>query len=395
MLEKLFWVLIVAGWCYWLLAWRMTRDFFRGPSPGAAGEGNFLPPVSILKPARGLDYEAYENLRSFCAQEYPEFEILVGVADPEDLYVPLVERLRREFPERPIRLVVTPPLGANRKVGILHHLVAQARYGILVISDSDTRVTPDYLRRVVAPLADERVGLVTCPYRGESALTLPAVLEALYMGATFLPSVMVARHVLEMRFALGATVALRARDLARLGGFAAFADYLADDYQLGARMAGLGLGVHLSDYVVTCVLGPTTFRDEWHREVRWARCSRLSRPWGYGGLPLTFSTVLSLLACLAYGPAFPGWTALAGSLLLRWMVARSVADCIGDRVVRAHLVWLPLRDLLTAFVWCAGLLGRRVVWRGEAFLLERDGRMAPALSAGCHLRVGHQAERSR
>ena len=394
MLEKLLWLLIAAGWCYRLLAWRMTRDFFRASSPGTAGEANFLPLVSILKPARGLDYEAYENLRSFCAQDYPEFEILVGVADPEDPYAPLVERLRREFPERPIRLVVTPPLGANRKVGILHHLAAQARYGILVVSDSDTRVTPDYLRRVVAPLADERIGLVTCPYRGDSALTLPALLEALYMGATFLPSVMVARYVLEMRFALGATVVLRTRDLARIGGFAAFADYLADDYQLGARLAGLGLGVHLSDYVVVCILGPTTFRDQWQREVRWARCSRLSRPWGYVGLPLTFSTFLSLLACLGYGFTFPGWMILAVSLLLRWKMAGSVADCIGDRVLRAHLVWLPLRDVLSALVWCAGFLGRRVVWRGEAFLLGRDGRMAPALPGG-RFQVGSRAERSR
>ncbi|MGQ9778288.1 MAG: bacteriohopanetetrol glucosamine biosynthesis glycosyltransferase HpnI [Bacillota bacterium] len=385
MLYRLLWLLLLAGWTYWLLALSLMRKFFRSY---IREEGDFLPPVSVLKPARGTDHEAYENLRSFCRQDYPHFELLVGVNDPEDPYVSLVERLKREFPQRTIRLVVTPPLGANRKVGILHRLAAEARYDILVISDSDTRVTPEYLRRVVAPLADERIGLVTCPYRGEEALSFPAVLEALYIGATFLPSVMVARYVLAMRFALGATVALRARDLEKIGGFASFADYLADDYQLGARLAATGLRVHLADYVVSCILGPTTWRDEWHREVRWARCSRLSRPWGYLGLPLTFSTPWALVFCLGYGWSFPGCAVLAGSLLLRWLVARGAADCLGDRTTRANLFWLPLRDLLTALVWVAGLWGRRVVWRGESFLLHRDGRMEPEMAADRCLAAG-------
>ncbi|NLG83943.1 MAG: glycosyltransferase [Firmicutes bacterium] len=378
MLHRLLWLLLLAGWGYWLLTLSLMRRFFRSR---AREEGVFLPPVSILKPVRGVDHEAYENLRSFCRQDYPHFELLVGGNDPEDPYVALVERLKREFPHLAIRLVVVPPLGANRKVGILHRLAAEARHEILVINDSDTRVGPDYLRRVVAPLADERVGLVTCPYRGEEALSFPAVLEALYLGATFLPSVMVARYVLAMRFALGATVVLRAADLEKIGGFASFADYLADDYQLGARLAALGLRVHLADYVVSCVLGSTTWRDAWHREVRWARCSRLSRPWGYLGLPLTFSTPWALVFCLGYGGEFPGWAVLVASLLCRWWVARGAADCLGDRTTRANLFWLPLRDLLTAVVWVAGLWGRRVVWRGESFRLHRDGRMESELSS--------------
>jgi len=376
MFYRFFWLLLLAGWVYWLIALRLTRRFFLS-GPRAGGEIDYLPPVSILKPARGLDHEAYENLRSFCRQDYPCFEILIGVDDPEDPYVALAGRLKEEFPHLPIRLVVTPPVGANRKVGILDRLAREARYDVLAVSDSDTRVGPDYLRRIVAPLADERVGLVTCPYREEKAVSFPAVLQALYIGATFIPSVMVARYVLAMRFALGASLALRARDLEKIGGFASFADYLADDYQIGARLGAAGFRVHLADYVVSCIAGPTSFRDLWRREVRWARCSRLSQPWGYLGLPVTFSIPLALLFCLGYGWSFPGWAVLAGSLLLRLWVAHAAAGCLGDQTSRENLFWLPLRDVLTALVWVAGFLGRRVVWRGESFLLHRDGRMEP------------------
>jgi ceramide glucosyltransferase len=265
--------------------------------------------------------------------------------------------------------------GSNRKASILHGLADQARHEVLVVSDSDMRVTPDYLRRVVAPLSDEQIGLVTCPYRGEFPFNLTARLEALYVGSTFLPSVIVARRFLDMRFALGATVALRRSDLARIGGFAAVANYLADDYQLGARVADLGLRVHLSDYVVADVLGATTFRDQWDREVRWARCSRVSRPLEYPGLLLTFSTPLAVTLALITGFATLGWLTLLISVLVRWLVAWQVAGYTGDQVVRQWLVWLPVRDMLSALVWCAGGLGRRVTWRGEEFSLRPNGRM--------------------
>jgi len=371
MLETLLLLLIVASWIYWLVAWYLARDFFQ---PCSDPNSDFTPPVSILKPVKGLDAQAYQNFASFCQQDYPDFELLFGVADPTDPVIPVVERLQRDFPQRSIRLLVAEPVGANRKASLLHHLAGQARHEVLVISDSDMRVTPDYLRRVVAPLADERVGLVTCPYRGELPLTFTARLEALYMGATFLPSVLVARGFLNMRFAMGATNVLRRRDLARLGGFAAMADYLADDYQLGARIANLGLRVHLSDYVVASMLGATTFREQWEREVRWARCTRVSRPLEYPGLLLTFSTPLAVALVLLSDFTFK-WLVLAASLVLRWLVAWRVASYTGDQVVRRWLFWLPVRDMLTALVWCAGGIGRHVSWRGEKFLLLPDGRM--------------------
>lgn len=364
---------IAASWIYWLVALWLVFDFFR---PRREVPHPFTPPVSILKPVKGVDAQAYQNFASFCQQQYPEYELIFGVADPDDPILPVIERLKRDFPEERIRLIVAEAFGANRKASLLHHMEQEARYETLVVSDSDMRATPEYLQRVVSPLADERIGLVTCPYRGVSALNLAAGLEALHMGVTFLPSVVVARKFLDMRFAMGATAVLRRRDLERLGGFASMADYLADDYQLGARIAGLGLKVHLSSYVMACVLG-TSFREQWHREVRWMRCSRVSRPREYPGLLLSFSTPLAVVWTLVSGFEPESWRALLVSLVVRWTVAWLVSGRTGDRESRRWLLWLPVRDVLTALTWCVGGIGRRIVWRGEEFELQPGGLMRP------------------
>jgi ceramide glucosyltransferase len=406
-LERVLTVLLGASWVYWLVACWLVRCFFRHypevPEPaspeggGAAPAGSheagppYLPPVSILKPVRGLEAEVYENFESFCRQDYPDYEIIFGVADADDPVVPVIQRLQQVFTRRRITLIVAEPFAPNRKAAMLHHLAGQARHEILVMSDSDMRVTPDYLRRVVAPLADPRVGLVTCPYIGGSALSLPAGLEALHMGVTFLPSVVVARRAVAMRFALGASITLRRADLARLGGFQALSTYLAEDYQIGARVAGLGLRVHLSRYVVTSILGATSFSEQCLREVRWARCSRVSRPREYPGILLTMSTPLALLLALLYGPTPAYGQALAVSLVLRWAAAWLVTSYTGDRVSRRWILWLPLRDVLSALVWVAGGLGRHVVWRGETYALERGGHiraLEPGEEAGEEERVG-------
>jgi ceramide glucosyltransferase len=367
-------LLVLASWVFWLVACCLVRSFFRTrqqPDP------QFTPPVSILKPARGLDAEIYKNFSSFCGQDYPEYELIFGVADPDDPVIEVVERLKREHPEERICLLVTPANRVNRKAALLHALSARARYDTLVVSDSDMRVTSDYLRRVVAPLVDPQVGLVNCLYRGLKPLTLTARLEALYMNATFLPSVLVARKVLKGRFAMGATVVLRKHDLARIGGFAAVADYLADDYQLGMQIAKLGLRVHMSDYIVSSVLGPTTFLEQWDREVRWAHCNRVSRPLEYPGLLITFSTPLAFLLVIATGfDDWLGWLALMGSLLVRWLVAWQVTGYTQSQHLRRWLLWLPVRDMLSSLIWLAGGVGRHVVWRGEQYVLQADGRLA-------------------
>lgn len=374
MIAGIFFLLTCASWVYWLVATAWTREFFK---QRRSIDTNFTPAISILKPVRGVDAEAYENFASFCRQDYPCYEILFGVADAQDAAVAVVKRLKAQFPDVTIRLLVGPQYGANQKASLLHTLAGQAHYPYLVVSDSDMRVTPDYLQRVIAPLAHENVGLVTCPYRGALPETLTARLEALYMGVTFLPSVIVARRILHMHFAMGSTLALRQRDLNRMGGFVAIADYLADDYQIGARIAGLGLKVALSDYVVSSVLGATSFREQWQREVRWSHCTRISRPFEYPGLALSFATPLALGYLVLSGYSTLGWLGLAFSILERYIVGWLVSQSTGDRVSQKWLFWLPLRDFLSALVWLAGIVGRRVVWRGETYLVSSDGRLLP------------------
>jgi ceramide glucosyltransferase len=351
-----------------------VRRFFRTPQPLAPG---FTPPVSILKPVKGLDFRAFENFASFCTQEYPDYEVLFGVAEPDDTAVPVIRRLQQAYPERPIRLLITPSFAANRKASTLHQLAEEARYDLLVVSDSDMRVTPGYLRHVVSPLANPDTGLVTSPYRGSHALTFTARLEALHMGVLFLPSTLVGRRVMTTGFAMGSTIALRRQDLERIDGFAAVAEFLADDYEVGARIRREGLGVHLSDYVVVSVLGATTFREQWQRELRWAYCNRVSRPWEYPGLLLTYTVPLALLYLMATGFAQGALAVLVVSLALRWVTGWFVTQYTGDFTSRRCLVWLPLRECLSVLIWCAGALTRRFVWRGEMYELDDDGRMHP------------------
>ncbi len=377
-------VLLAASWIYWLVACWLVRAFFHhatgeeGPTSatGPSTPDTAFPAVSILKPVRGLDPEAYENFASHCRQDYPNYEVLFGVASADDPVVPVVRRLQRAFPERSIRLIVAPPFGPNRKACLLHQLTAAARHEILVMSDSDMRVTPDYLTRVVSPLADAGVGLVTCPYVGGEVRSLPAGLEALHMGVTFLPSVVVARKAMAMRFALGASIAMRRADLERLGGFGALAGYLAEDFQVGYQTATkLGLKVHLSNYIITDIIGEAGLREVWRQEVRWMRCNRVSRPREYPGLLLTSSTALAGLLAMVSGFDGPSRQALMVTLVLRWVVGWLVTGYTGDWISRRWLIWLPVRDLLSALVWVAAGAGKRVVWRGERYRLEPGGRM--------------------
>jgi len=370
-------ILISVSWAYWIVTCVVAHRFFRHRVQYAP----FSPPVSILKPVKGVDTGALENFASFCRQTYPSFEILFGIAEPSDPAIPLVRQLQRSFPAVPIRLIVTPTRGTNRKVSLLQTLAREASHDVLVVNDSDMRVGPDYLARVVAPLGDPAVGIVTCPYRGEDPATLTARLEALHMGVTFLPSVVFAREVMDVKFALGATMVLRREDLASMGGFAAVADHLADDYEIGSRIGGLGLKVVLSDYMVASMLGETSFRDQWDRELRWARCNRASQPLGYVGYAVSFTTPLASIFLIADRFAALGWAILAGSILIRWVVGWAITFDTDDAAARRWLPLLPIRDMLSAVIWMAGVFGRRVVWRGESFVVLADGRLRVAAAA--------------
>ena len=346
----------------------------------AAGHLRATPPVSILKPLKGADREMYESFLSHCLQDYPGYEIIFGVSEEDDPAVECVRRLQQEFPNRTIALIVCPKkLGANTKISNLEQMLATAHYEYLLVNDSDIRVPPDYLRGVMAPLADERVGMVTCLYRGAAASTLGSRLESLGISTDFIPGVLVARELEGgLHFALGSTMAFRRTDLARIGGFQSIVDFLADDYELGRRIAGLGLEVKLSDIVVETHLPAYDLRGFLAHQLRWARGVRDARTGGYVGLVTTFGLMWGILVvALAQGAPW-SWAALGVTALLRLAVAMTVGGfLLRDRAFWRNLWLLPLRDLIAFGVWVASFLGHGVTWRGDRFELK-DGRLIRA-----------------
>jgi ceramide glucosyltransferase len=329
---------------------------------------DYTPPVSILKPVRGRDARFYEAIRSHAVQRYPEFELIFGASDPNDSALADIERLRTEFPHLPIRVVGTTNDAPNGKVGSLEILAREARYDVLLINDSDILVEPDYLARVAGMLADSRVGLVTCLYRGRG-LSIASKTEALGIATEFAPSVLVARLIAAGGFALGSTMALRAADLKSIGGFAALRDYLADDYQLGARIAALGKYVALSDSVVETNLGAGSWTDVWKHQIRWSRTIRVSRPAGYFGYLVTQITFWSILAA-----ACGYWRIALACVAVRLIAAVAAMGALGY-LRAARIPFVPLRDLFGLAVWAAGMVGREVEWRGFRYKLLSDGRI--------------------
>src|SRR6267378_1002804 len=370
---------IVSSSIYYLLCLWSAAAFLREREADVGAlPTHALPPISILKPLKGTDPEMYASFRSHCLQDYQEFEIIFGVSDPNDPAIESVTKLQREFPNRRIQLVLSPKiLGANVKVSNLAQMLAEARHDYLIVNDSDIRVEPDYLRRVTAPLADSRVCMVTCLYRGVGGATLGSRLEALGISTDFCASVLAARQVEGgIRFGLGSTLAFRRSELEKIGGFISFVDYLADDYELGRRIAGLGLSVKLSEVVVETYLPSYTLRDFFAHQLRWARGVRDARMGGYFGLVFTFGLMWALLASVGSGGAFWASCALAVTLVLRFAVALLVGRMVlEDRRVMKNAWLIPLRDLLAVVVWIASLGGHTVTWRGDRFRLK-DGKLS-------------------
>lgn len=361
-------------YCYSIYA---AIDFFGRPNPI---DPDFHPPITILKPICELDSDAYENLASFCQQDYPEYQIIFGVRDRLDPSVEVVKKIINNFPDINIRLVVSDrTIGTNLKVSNLANAAAEAKYSILLIADSDIRVGPDYLRRVIQPMGDPTVGVVTCLYR-----SLPqgwmATIEALWISTEFHPGVLVARSLEGMKFALGSTIVIKKAVIEAIGGFLAIADYLADDFQLGNLPTQAGYKVVLSDYVVDHVLATQTLTDLIHRQIRWACCKRISRPWGYLGLIFTHGTATSLLFLIATKGSMLGW-AVAGIILftrlaMGWIVGvRSLKDPVAKK-----FLWLvPLRDLMSFALWCYSFIGNTIEWRGQRMKLTTGGKLVPIM----------------
>ncbi len=339
---------------------------------------NQLLPVSILKPLKGVDPKIWESFCSHCEQDYPQFQLIFGVSDRGDPAIEVVRKLQAKYPDVPIQLIVCDRvMGANIKVSNLVQMLPMARHELMLVNDSDIRVPADYLRRVVTPLADSSVGLVTCLYRGVAGPTLGSRLEALGISTDFVPGVLSARFLEKgLHFGLGSTLAFRRRDLEAIGGFEALLDYLADDYELGRRIAAAGKRVELSAATVTTFLPAYTLRQFFRHQLRWSRTIRDARRWGYAGLLFTFGLPWALATLLAARGAEWAWALLAMTFAVRMAVGFVAAIVVlNDNQFFRYILLLPLRDLIAPFVWAASFMGNRIHWRGDVFDLK-DGRLS-------------------
>jgi len=340
------------------------------------------PPISVLKPLAGADDGLEENLRTFFEQHYPAFEILFAVRQAGDPAVAVVERLRARYPAVPARLLVTgePPY-ANAKVFSLDRMLAASRFLLVVMSDSDIRVTPELLRTLAREFADPGVGMITCPYRAVAGRSVWSTLEAVGLNTEFLGGVLVARLLDGMKFALGPTIAARREVIGRIGGFDAVKDYLAEDFVMGKLAAERGAGVILSSYVIEHRIGAQSFAANLRHRLRWCRSTRRSRPWGYLGQVFTNPLPLAL----ALWAARPGWWPVAlAAVALRAVAGWATAGRVLHDPLTRRLWWLvPVQDLASFLVWAGGFFGNTILWRGRRYYLRPDGRFEPLPAATC------------
>lgn len=355
---------------YCILILVAARNYLKIPPPRF---GTAMEPVSVIKPLFGADEGLEENLRSFFQQDYPRFEVLLAVNRATDPAAAVARRIMDEFPAVPAQLIITGESPRpNGKVFSLQHMLLHASHEILVMADSDIRVTPDMLRVLVAEMHDPAIGLVTCPYRAIPGRSFWSNLEAIGMNTEFLGGVLVARLLSGMDFALGCTLAVRRSALAAVGGLAALQNYLAEDFMMGKLVAESGSRVILSAYIIQHRIGSQSFAANFRHRLRWARSTRRSRPWGYVGEIFTNPLPLAVLL-LAIAPAF--WPLAAVTVAIRIAAAWAVAGCVLSDPLTARAFYLvPLQDFVSFFTWAAGFFGNTIEWRGQRHVVLPNGK---------------------
>lgn len=377
-LRDAFLVLALGPFIYYLLTlWASTVYFWRNRRAASVHYAS-TPLVSILKPVRGLDREAYENFESFCLLDYPEYEILFCVNDADDPAVPVIERLQKDYPQRRIRLLIgAPHVGASGKVNKLCRLVREARYDLLVISDSDVRVEPGYLREVAAPFADPKVGAVTVFFRSDIGGSFGATLDAAGSAVEFAASALLARKLEGVHFTLGATMATTKTLLEEIGGFEALADHYVDDYEIGKRIAELGYKVEFAPTPVRMVYPRESVYQFLRHELRWTIGLRNVRPRGHAAIGLILGFPWTVGALLAAPSATIGLLYVSAYFALRSAVYLVIGVWgLQDPVVRQKWWLAPVRDAAAFFVWVASFFSNRISWRGLEFCVKK-GRLIP------------------
>lgn len=359
-------------------AWRFHRE--ARDQLLEAERATSLPAVSLLKPVHGREARLKENIESFFRQDYPDYEIIFAADEPDDAALEIIEEVRARYPRIRCRVLVTgKPPWPNPPAYGFHRMTEIAAHDILVTSDSDVEVAPSYLREVVPPLLDPKVGMLTCLYRGKNAGGLWSGMDAIGMSVEMSAGVLTANLLEGMKFGLGPTIVARKDSVARIGGYQVIGEYFSNDFVIGNLIERAGYRVVLSRHVIDHVVPPMTFRRMWERQVRWAKGTRWSRPKGHFGTGLIFAMpygILGFLAAAAMGHVWAG-AGLLGAAIANRMIE---ALAIGWGVVRdpraRNAPWLyPLRDLLGFFVWCASYLSKRAVWRDSKYELVEGGRI--------------------
>jgi len=361
-------------------SWRFFRSASTRNRPLA--KGNFTPPVSVLKPIRGADREAYENFASFCRQDYPDYELVFCVADRDDPVLAVIEKLTGDFPDRRIRVLFgSGRLASNDKVAKLSRLVDEALYEFVVISDSDVRVATDYLRAVVAPLADPKIGAVTCFYVPTEERTLADRLQSVGMMSDFYAGILVAWQLDGVKFALGPTIATTRARLAEFGGYQSIENRPADDLLVGRLIADSGHEVELLPYTVATVADYGSLRELIHKRMRWIVVMRHMRPWGHFGLFFTQGLLWSAAAIAVHPSAAIAVGYLGVYLGLRFAMTWVIARWGLKQPIRwKELLLIPAWDALAFVIWFASFARKSVRWRGSDYYI-RNGLLVPSTPA--------------
>lgn len=375
--RALIWIISTLAWISFAITlwqWWLARRF---PLHQRSAHSSFAPAVSVLKPLKGCDSESRACLESWFQLSPPApLQLVFGVASPDDPICPLVRELIERHPDIDATLIIARENhGPNAKVSTLIQLARQARHDVLVISDADVLVEPDLITQLIQPLAEPRVGLVCSFYRLANPKTLAARWEAIGMNADFWTQVLQARSLKSLKFALGAAMAVRRADLNAIGGFEAFANYLADDYQLGQRLAANGKRIELCPVPVDCRETPLTWREAWRHQLRWARTIRACQPAAFF-LSVVGNATFWPLLWFSVEPREHVWHMAAIFILLRIVSASQNQRKMNRTNTHCRFDWLvPIKDLLGVALWIAAHLGNKVTWRGDRFRVERGGRL--------------------
>jgi ceramide glucosyltransferase len=339
----------------------------------------FQPAVTILKPVYGLDPEMAENLRSFCQQDYPNYQIIFGLHDNNDPAIPVIKKIVKEFKNIDVSYIVNSKLhGANHKVSNLINMYPTTKHDYVLIADSDMRVPNNYLANVMSPFSDSKVGAVTCLYSGSARGKIASSLNAMFINEWFLPSVLISKILQPIKYCLGATMIVRRSLLDEIGGFKVLSNYLADDYMLGKLVSDLGHKIHLSNFIVENIVEETSIKDLIAHELRWARTLRRVEPLGYA---FTFLTDTFVVSCITAITIYLSTSNLLWSLspILLILIARIILHVRTTQITtskRAGYIWLiPLRDVLSFYIRVVSFTGNSIKWRNNSFNVDQAGQI--------------------